>query len=126
MTRLVDDLLSLSRIELNEHVAPTGQVALAPLIEHGRRRARIARRRARHAARRWRCPNDLPDVHGDEDELAQVFQNLIDNAIKYGRAANRDHDRREHRPSDRRRKFAGPRSPSPTAARASRASICRG
>ena len=30
-------------------------------------------------------PGDLPDVQGDEDELAQVFQNLIDNAIKYGR-----------------------------------------
>jgi two-component system, OmpR family, phosphate regulon sensor histidine kinase PhoR len=30
-------------------------------------------------------PEDLPDVQGDEDELAQVFQNLIDNAIKYGK-----------------------------------------
>ena len=52
MARLVDDLLSLSRIELNEHVAPTGRVALAPADRAGRRRARIARRRARHAARR--------------------------------------------------------------------------
>ena len=34
----------------------------------------------------WRLPPDLPDVLGDRDELAQVFQNLIDNAIKYGRA----------------------------------------
>ena len=31
-------------------------------------------------------PDDLPEVQGDEDELSQVFQNLIDNAIKYGRA----------------------------------------
>jgi two-component system phosphate regulon sensor histidine kinase PhoR len=30
-------------------------------------------------------PEDLPEVQGDEDELAQVFQNLIDNAIKYGK-----------------------------------------
>jgi two-component system phosphate regulon sensor histidine kinase PhoR len=30
-------------------------------------------------------PDDLPDVLGDADELAQVFQNLIDNAIKYGK-----------------------------------------
>ena len=33
MARLVEDLLSLSRIELNEHVAPTGRVALAPLLD---------------------------------------------------------------------------------------------
>jgi len=30
-------------------------------------------------------PADLPDVQGDRDELAQIFQNLIDNAVKYGR-----------------------------------------
>jgi two-component system, OmpR family, phosphate regulon sensor histidine kinase PhoR len=31
-------------------------------------------------------PDDLPDVLGDRDELTQIFQNLLDNAIKYGRA----------------------------------------
>ncbi len=84
MTRLVDDLLSLSRIELNEHVAPTGTVALAPLIEQ------VADALELRAAERGMrlslvLPEDLPEVHGDEDELAQVFQNLIDNAIKYGK-----------------------------------------
>ena len=84
MSRLVDDLLSLSRIELNEHVAPTSQVALAPLIEQ------VADTLELRAAERGMrldlvLPDDLPDVHGDEDELAQVFQNLIDNAIKYGK-----------------------------------------
>jgi two-component system, OmpR family, phosphate regulon sensor histidine kinase PhoR len=85
MTRLVEDLLSLSRIELNEHVAPQGRVALAPLIEH------VADSLELRAAERGMrivltLPPDLPDVQGDRDELAQVFQNLIDNAIKYGRA----------------------------------------
>ncbi|HEX3953196.1 MAG TPA: ATP-binding protein [Stellaceae bacterium] len=84
MARLVDDLLSLSRIELNEHVAPTGRVALAPLIDEvlralelraGERNIRIVRE----------LPDDLPDVQGDRDELAQIFQNLLDNAVKYGR-----------------------------------------
>ncbi|HTZ34764.1 MAG TPA: ATP-binding protein [Stellaceae bacterium] len=84
MSRLVDDLLSLSRIELNEHVAPTRQVALAPLIEQ------VADALELRAAERGMrldlvLPVDLPAVSGDEDELAQVFQNLIDNAIKYGR-----------------------------------------
>jgi two-component system phosphate regulon sensor histidine kinase PhoR len=84
MTRLVDDLLSLSRIELNEHVAPTSQVALAPLIETV---ADALELRAGERGMRLSLalPEDLPDVYGDEDELAQVFQNLIDNAIKYGK-----------------------------------------
>ena len=84
MSRLVDDLLSLSRIELNEHVAPTGRIELGPLIEQV---ADVLELRA--AARGMRLtlnlPDDLPDVTGDADELAQVFQNLIDNAIKYGK-----------------------------------------
>ncbi|HZK90757.1 MAG TPA: ATP-binding protein [Stellaceae bacterium] len=88
MARLVDDLLSLSRIELNERVAPTSEVALAPLVE------RVADTlELRAAARGMRLelalPDDLPDVHGDEDELAQVLQNLIDNAIKYGKPHSR-------------------------------------
>ncbi len=84
MTRLVDDLLSLSRIELNEHVAPIRQVTLTPLIETvaDALELRAAERGMRLSLA---LPEDLPDVHGDEDELAQVFQNLIDNAIKYGK-----------------------------------------
>jgi two-component system, OmpR family, phosphate regulon sensor histidine kinase PhoR len=85
MTRLVEDLLSLSRIELNEHVLPQGRVALAPLLEHvaDSLELRAADRGMRIAIS---LPPDLPDVQGDHDELAQVFQNLLDNAIKYGRA----------------------------------------
>jgi len=84
MTRLVDDLLSLSRIELNEHVAPTSRVPLASLIEQV---ADALELRAGERGMRLSLvlPEDLPEVQGDEDELAQVFQNLIDNAIKYGK-----------------------------------------
>ncbi|HYM71590.1 MAG TPA: ATP-binding protein [Stellaceae bacterium] len=84
MSRLIDDLLSLSRIELNEHVAPTSQVQLAPLVEQV---ANTLELRAAERGMRFSLtlPDDLPDVLGDEDELAQVFQNLIDNAIKYGK-----------------------------------------
>ena len=84
MARLVDDLLSLSRIELNEHVAPTGRVALAPVVEEV---ARSLELRAAGRGVRIACalPPDLPEVQGDRDELAQIFQNLLDNAIKYCR-----------------------------------------
>jgi two-component system, OmpR family, phosphate regulon sensor histidine kinase PhoR len=84
MARLVDDMLSLTRIELNEHVAPTGRVAPAPLLEHvaAALELRAAERGMRIALA---LPADLPDIQGDPDELAQVFQNLLDNAVKYGR-----------------------------------------
>jgi two-component system phosphate regulon sensor histidine kinase PhoR len=84
MSRLVEDLLSLSRIELNEHVMPKDWVAIGPLLNRvmealelraGERRMRIV----------LALPSDLPEVIGDRDEIAQIFQNLIDNAIKYGR-----------------------------------------
>jgi len=84
MARLVDDLLSLSRIELNEHVAPTGHVALGPLVEQV---AEVLELRASERGMHLdvQVAGTIPRVVGDEDELAQVFQNLIDNAIKYGR-----------------------------------------
>jgi two-component system, OmpR family, phosphate regulon sensor histidine kinase PhoR len=88
MARLVDDLLSLSRIELNEHIAPTARVALEPVIDN------VAAALELHAADRGMridlvLPEDLPDVQGDRDELAQVFQNLLDNSVKYARRDSR-------------------------------------
>jgi two-component system phosphate regulon sensor histidine kinase PhoR len=87
MSRLVEDLMSLSRIELNEHVMPRDRVALSPLL---RQIAETLELRAgeRDICIRLAVPPDLPDVLGDRDELAQVFQNLIDNAIKYGRSGS--------------------------------------
>jgi two-component system phosphate regulon sensor histidine kinase PhoR len=87
MIRLVEDLLSLSRIELNEHVMPQGRVALEPLLAH------LADTLELQADQREMrilvdFPAALPDVLGDRDELAQVFQNLLDNAIKYGRSGS--------------------------------------
>jgi two-component system phosphate regulon sensor histidine kinase PhoR len=45
------------------------------------------------AAERGMCirldvPPPLPEVLGERDELAQIFQNLVENAIKYGRAGS--------------------------------------
>jgi two-component system, OmpR family, phosphate regulon sensor histidine kinase PhoR len=87
MARLVEDLLSLSRIELNEHVPPQGGVALAPVMDHLAQALEL-RAAERDMRIRLALPPDLPDVQGDRDELAQLFQNLLDNAIKYGRAGS--------------------------------------
>ena len=81
MARLIDDLLSLSRIEINEHVRPTGVADLAQI-------ARVVRDSLEPLARERGCEvrldleGPLP-VTGDWDELMQVVQNLIENALKY-------------------------------------------
>ena len=84
MARLVDDLLSLSRIELDEHTRPTGRVDVVRSVG-----AAIAAFELKAAARRVRlrvvAADDLPMVAGDADQLSQVMHNLISNAIKYTR-----------------------------------------
>ena len=84
MARLVDDLLSLSRIELNEHLPPRDEVDLASVLRtvcqtlEMKAAARGMRIRVEPAA-------TIATVIGNEEELSQLFQNLVDNAIKYGR-----------------------------------------
>ncbi|MGH6988744.1 MAG: ATP-binding protein [Stellaceae bacterium] len=85
MARVVEDLLSLAQIEINEHHTPTAEVEIAALLDRvsiGLEQRAAAR--AMHIRRIILA--DAPPVLGDADELAQVFQNLIDNAIKYARA----------------------------------------
>jgi two-component system, OmpR family, phosphate regulon sensor histidine kinase PhoR len=84
MNRLIDDLLSLSRIELVEHQAPAERVDLPELLE-GLAAGFEPRLAERHVALDLALANGLPPVLGDADQLAQVAQNLLDNAVKYGR-----------------------------------------
>lgn len=85
MTRLIDDLLSLSRVEADEHIRPRDRIDVGQLLG---RVVDIVRGRAdRHDVRiEIDSSEGLPDVMGDSDQLSQVFQNLTDNAVKYGRA----------------------------------------
>ena len=84
MNRLIDDLLSLSRIELTEHQMPIGLVALPELMRWVAA-AFEPQVIARGITLDVEAGDDLPRVPGDEDQLAQVLQNLLDNAVKYGR-----------------------------------------
>ena len=83
MSRLIDDLLTLSTVETQEHIRPTASVALAPLLQ------RVTETLSVQAKERdmkiiLDAPPDLPLVIGEPDELTQVFQNLIANAVSYG------------------------------------------
>jgi two-component system phosphate regulon sensor histidine kinase PhoR len=83
MTRLVQDLLSLSRIEMNEHTIPSGRVALAPVL--GRVRDTLGwEAGAKGMTVVLDLAPDLPDVRGEEVEIEQIFHNLIGNSVKYG------------------------------------------
>ena len=83
MSRLVDDLLSLSRLELKAHLAPDQMVDLVPVIGHVRDSlAPLAS--DLDVDIRLHVPEGKVEVLGDRDELVQVFENLIEDACKYG------------------------------------------
>lgn len=88
MSRLIDDLMSLSRLEMKAHVRPTDAVDLAEILPAvadmltpvaATRQVTIAVDRNLASA----------PITGDRDELTQVFANLVENAVKYGRTDGR-------------------------------------
>ena len=83
MTRLVNDLLSLSRIELEENVAPTDRHDLRGVLADALSAMRSVAEE-QQVTLDVSLPADLPKVLASRDELIQVFVNLIDNAIRYG------------------------------------------
>ncbi len=88
MSRLIADLLALSRIELSEHISPAGRAdvarattdvmdALAPLLAEHDSRVELVER-----------PTDATVV-GDRDQIIQVIQNLTENAVRYSGRGSR-------------------------------------
>ncbi len=84
MRRLIEDLLSLTRIELNEHVRPSGSVSLESIVREAFAALSPLARIDNISLELTAAPH-LSLVTGDRDEMIQLFQNLIHNAIKYGR-----------------------------------------
>ncbi len=87
MARLIDDLLSLSRIELNAHRRPDTPVDLVPIVRQVVDGLEMLAR-DRGVSVNVEAANALT-VRGDRDELARVCENLIENALKYGAAGKR-------------------------------------
>lgn len=83
MTRLIDDLLSLSRIELREHTRPTEALDIVVVLKSTAELLDLQARERKSSIRIEAGP-DLPLVIGEYSELSQVFYNLTTNALKYG------------------------------------------
>jgi two-component system phosphate regulon sensor histidine kinase PhoR len=84
MARILDDLLSLSRIEMRAYVRPKDEVDVGGAVRAAVQGLEpIAT--ATSIALQLHLPKEPSQVCGDRDELEQVFQNLIQNAIKYGK-----------------------------------------
>ena len=83
MSRLIDDLLSLSRIEMHQHVRPTGSVDLSSLLREVREGLQT-QAKAADLEVVLSLPEAPVTVTGDRGQLYEVFENLVDNAIKYG------------------------------------------
>ncbi|MBD0413256.1 two-component sensor histidine kinase [Tianweitania sp. Rool2] len=88
MSRLIDDLLSLSRLEMKPYLRPGQTVDVKETLE-----AVISSLTPLMADTGMALEREFGEgsflVSGDRDELFQVLQNLLENACKYGRSGGR-------------------------------------
>src|SRR5229473_2189065 len=83
MARLIDDLLSLSRVELSAHVRPDTLVDIVPIIRQVADGLEPLARE-RQVTIDIQLPESPVVIAGDREELLRLFENLIENALKYG------------------------------------------
>ncbi len=83
MSDLIENLLSLSRIEMTQDELPSERVELAEVIEDVVK-AMSLKAEARHMHIITEIPPHLPPITADNQQIRQLIQNLTDNAIKYG------------------------------------------
>ena len=82
MSRLVGDLLSLSKLESKEHILPNGEVDIERCLRQVK--SSLEASQSEYQGRiNLSFVSDIPKAVGSSDELIEVFQNLIENALKY-------------------------------------------
>ncbi len=88
MNRLVGDLMSLNRVERDERVRPTQSVVLNEILDSTLQSLQPLASDA-GVIFETDFPDDPVEMYGDDDQLRQVFTNIVENAIKYGGAGGR-------------------------------------
>jgi two-component system phosphate regulon sensor histidine kinase PhoR len=88
MARLIDDLLSLSRIEQRAHLHPETPTDLVSIVRQVADSLQTLAR-DRDVAIELSLPGEPLSVPGDRDELVRLFENLIENGLKYGASGKR-------------------------------------
>jgi signal transduction histidine kinase len=82
LSRLVDELLELSRLESGERPLELEPIRLAPLVERVVKEIEVARPDRRVEIRN-EVPSDLPAVEADRQRIHQLLFNLLDNAHRF-------------------------------------------
>ena len=88
MARLIDDLLSLSRLEMKSYLAPGATVDVRAIVQ-GVIDSLTPLAKESGVEIEKRFGEEPVEVRGDRDELFQVFENLLENACKYGQTGGR-------------------------------------
>jgi two-component system phosphate regulon sensor histidine kinase PhoR len=83
MYRIIEDLMSLSRIEADRFVTPTDEVDLGAIM-HGAIQAMRGHAQACGCVLHLDLQEDLPAIVGDFAQIGQLVDNLLSNAVRYG------------------------------------------
>ena len=83
MTRIVQDLLTLSKIDYGKMEMNISRFSFAQAAQNVYEAARLNAEQNHHHTMTFTCEDNIPEVNGDRERIEQVVMNIVSNAIKY-------------------------------------------